>query len=81
MQFILRHGFFIILSIKDCRMHTSTKKPLIPYGRPKLTVVRNLARINSSKEEGTKEKEKAEKRWIMPEQPSGYIKSRKHDCL
>ena len=63
-------------------MHTSTKKPLIPYGRPKLTVVRNLAeRMKSSREETTKiEKEQAEKRWLMPEQPSGYIKSRKHDC-
>jgi hypothetical protein len=68
-------------------MHTSTKKTLIPYGRPKLTVVRNLSRVNSSREdkenqeEDNKERRNDNDRWLMPEQPSGYIKSRKHDCL
>lgn len=66
-------------------MHTHTKKPVMPYGRPKLTVVRNIERSKEVKKEiEVKEeggKAKAEKKWLMPEQITGYIKTRKHDCL
>ena len=32
-------------------MHTHTKKPVMPYGRPKLTVVRNIERSKEVKKE------------------------------
>jgi hypothetical protein len=68
--------------LKIAAMHTSTKKAVVPYGRPKLTVVRSLNELSKPNQElKAIEKEKKEKRWLMPEQPSGYIKSRKHDCL
>ena len=65
-------------------MHTHAKKPVMPYGRPKLTVIRNIERSKDVKEfEGKEEggKEKAGKKLLMPEQITGYIKTRKHDCL
>ena len=63
-------------------MHTSTKKTVIPYGRPKLTVIRNLSELSKPNGEvKTLDKPKDDKKYLMPEQLSGYIKSRKHDCL
>ena len=57
-------------------------KALLPYDKPKLTVVRNLSK--QTKSEG-KEKEQVRihhhKKWTMPDERHGYIKSRKHDCL
>jgi hypothetical protein len=58
------------------------KKALLPYDKHKLTAVRNLSKQTKSEEE---EKEQARKqhhkKWTMPDQRPGYIKSRKHDCL
>lgn len=62
-------------------MQTHTKKSIIPYGRPKLTVVRDIEKSRPKSEEVVNEKEKEIKKLLMPEQGSGYIKTRKHDCL
>lgn len=66
-------------SIKIAAMHTPTKKTIVPNDRPKLTVVRNISSVQKTEIQAVKKNN--EKRWVMPEQPSGYIKTRKHDCL
>jgi hypothetical protein len=59
-----------------------SKKPVQPYYRSNLTVVHNQLT-----EEETKAKKKKRKtrepygKWNMPQEPSGYIKSKKNDCL
>ena len=63
-------------------MHTSTKKTAIPYGRPRLTVIKGINEIPTPNPElKVTDRSKAEKKLLMPEQLSGYIKPRKHDCL
>ncbi len=63
---------------------TQTKKNALPYGRPKLAVVRNLVKVTELprvEESKILEKDSNVKKWMMPEQLGGYIKTRKHDCL
>lgn len=64
-------------------MKKNLMKAMLPGERPKLTVVHNQAK-QTRKEEEKKEKEEQKqqyKNWIMPDQASGYIKSKKHDYL
>jgi len=58
------------------------KIPVQPNYRSNLIVVHNQLI-----EEGSKQKKKIRKtrdpyrKWNMPQEPSGYIKSKKNDCL
>jgi hypothetical protein len=57
------------------------KKPVQPYFKPRLSVVHKR---EEKTDQGDKKDKKANdpyKKWKMPEQPCGYIKSRKHDSL
>ena len=49
--------------------------------KPKLTVVRNLLKQTKSEEDEKVQVRQHHKKWTMPDERHGYIKSRKHDCL
>lgn len=70
-------------------MKKRLKNEILPYGSPRVVEVRNLLKEKEVKSE--KEKENATKppagedgnplKGKMPKERTGYIKSRKHDCL
>jgi hypothetical protein len=61
----------------------SIKEPVRPYYKSALTVVHKKKEEKDQHQHEKKDKTAKDpyKEWNMPEQPKGYIKSRKNDSL
>jgi hypothetical protein len=63
-------------------MKLSNNKTVSFYEEPRLALIRNLPKqIIADEKKAEQANKHPYKKWKMPEQPVGYLKNRKHDCL
>ena len=62
-------------------MQINNKKTVSVYNRRPLTVVRDFPRLTKVIEKEAEPAVYPYSIWKMPDQQTGYIKNKKHDCL